>query len=241
MQPAQAEGGGSSSITQEMGSDRCHRARHRRDRRHRPGVRRDDDDGDAAATPPRRSRKHPRPPMRRSRPTPRTTPRPRPPSPLVAVAAARSPSRCRSARPRSRASRSRGANDCDPETGHLAVRDFFAPECYAPFEGDNGGETASGVTADSIKVVYYLGPDDDPIINYITAAIANDDTNADSGTDARRHARDLRAVLRAVRPHRRRRVLRRALGAPTTRWPPAPTPSASPRRSSRSPCSAGRH
>lgn len=71
-------------------------------------------------------------------------------------------------------------DNCDPETGRLAVRDFFAPECYAPFEGDNGGDTAQGVTADSIKVVYYLGPDDDPIINYITAAIANDDTNADS-------------------------------------------------------------
>ncbi len=71
-------------------------------------------------------------------------------------------------------------DNCDPETGRLAVRDFFAPECYAPFEGDNGGETAPGVTADTIKVVYYLGPDDDPIINYITAAIANDDTNADS-------------------------------------------------------------
>ena len=69
---------------------------------------------------------------------------------------------------------------CDPETGRLAVPDFFAPECYAPFEGDNGGATAPGVTADSIKVVYYLGPEDDPIINYITDAIANDDTNADS-------------------------------------------------------------
>ena len=36
-------------------------------------------------------------------------------------------------------------DNCDPETGRLAVRDFFAPECYAPFEGDNGGETAPGV------------------------------------------------------------------------------------------------
>src|ERR671912_335285 len=51
-------------------------------------------------------------------------------------------------------------DNCDPDTGRLMVRDFFAPECYAPFEGDNGGETAQGVTADSIKVVYYLGPDD---------------------------------------------------------------------------------
>ena len=72
------------------------------------------------------------------------------------------------------------------------MRDFFAPECYAPFEGDNGGATAQGVTADSIKVVYYLGPDDDPIINYITAAIANDDTNADSEADADDDARLLR-------------------------------------------------
>jgi hypothetical protein len=69
---------------------------------------------------------------------------------------------------------------CDTETGRLAVRDFFAPDCYAPFDGDNGGATAPGVTEDSIKVVYYLGPDDDAIINYITAAIANDDTNADA-------------------------------------------------------------
>lgn len=71
---------------------------------------------------------------------------------------------------------------CDPETGRIAVRDYFAPECFAPMgpDDDNGGDTSPGVTADSIKVVYYLGPDDDPIINYITAAIANDDTNADS-------------------------------------------------------------
>ena len=35
---------------------------------------------------------------------------------------------------------------------------YFAGECYLPFEGDNGGETATGVTADTIKVVYYLRP-----------------------------------------------------------------------------------
>lgn len=66
---------------------------------------------------------------------------------------------------------------CNTETGYLAVRDFFAPECYAPFEGDNGGATAPGVTADSIKIVLYQGPEEDPIINYITDAIAVEDTN----------------------------------------------------------------
>ena len=65
---------------------------------------------------------------------------------------------------------------CDTERGTIAVPDFFAPECYAPFEGDNGGATAPGVTADSIKVVYYLAQEEDPIINYITDAINSDDT-----------------------------------------------------------------
>ena len=69
---------------------------------------------------------------------------------------------------------------CDTETGNLAVKWFFAPECYAPFEGDNGGETTRGVTADTIKVVQYQGPDDDPIINYLSDAVAVDDTNAES-------------------------------------------------------------
>ncbi len=68
---------------------------------------------------------------------------------------------------------------CDTETGQLAMPWFFAPECFAPFEGDNGGETSAGVTGDTIKVVYYLGPDDDPVLNFINDAIANDDTNAD--------------------------------------------------------------
>lgn len=66
---------------------------------------------------------------------------------------------------------------CDTETGRLAVPDFFAPECYVPFEGDNGGATAPGVTGDEINVVYYEGQEGDPIIAYITDAIAVDDTN----------------------------------------------------------------
>lgn len=66
---------------------------------------------------------------------------------------------------------------CDTSRGVVASVDFFAPECMAPFEGDNGGGTDQGVTADSIKVVVYQSQDTDPIINYITDAIAVDDTN----------------------------------------------------------------
>lgn len=68
---------------------------------------------------------------------------------------------------------------CDEERGTLAVPDFFAPECFAPFEGDNGGATAQGVTADSIKIVWWIPRDADPVLSYITSAILNDDTSAD--------------------------------------------------------------
>ena len=68
---------------------------------------------------------------------------------------------------------------CDTTTGRLAVPDYFAPECYAPWpEGqDNGGATAQGVTADEVTVVYYEGMEGDPIIAYISDAVAVDDTN----------------------------------------------------------------
>lgn len=67
---------------------------------------------------------------------------------------------------------------CDTERGRLAVVDFFAPFCMAPFEGDNGGATSTGVTAETITIVHYQGPDNDPIIGYITDAVKVDDTNA---------------------------------------------------------------
>ncbi|MEE9414182.1 MAG: hypothetical protein V3V01_02785 [Acidimicrobiales bacterium] len=68
---------------------------------------------------------------------------------------------------------------CDPDTGRVKVPDFFAPECYAPFDGDNGGATARGVTEDSIRIVWWVSQDSDPILDFITSAISNDDTNAD--------------------------------------------------------------
>jgi hypothetical protein len=68
---------------------------------------------------------------------------------------------------------------CDTSTGRLAVPDFFAQPCFAPFTGDNGGATAPGVTADEITIVYYEGQQTDPIIAYITDAVQVDDTNGD--------------------------------------------------------------
>ena len=66
---------------------------------------------------------------------------------------------------------------CDEETGRIAVPYYFAAECFANVE-DNGGATDDGVTAEAIKIVVYLAPEQDAVLDFITAAIANDDTNA---------------------------------------------------------------
>ncbi len=68
---------------------------------------------------------------------------------------------------------------CDTTTGKLAVPDFFAQPCFAPFTGDNGGATAPGVTADAINIVYYEGQETDPIVAYITDAVKVADTAGD--------------------------------------------------------------
>ncbi len=67
---------------------------------------------------------------------------------------------------------------CDTTTGRVKVPDFFAGTCFAPFSGDNGGATSTGVTADEITIVNYLGIAGDPIIAYVTDAVKVDDTNA---------------------------------------------------------------
>ena len=68
---------------------------------------------------------------------------------------------------------------CDTETGFTRIPFFFRAACWAPFEGDNGGATATGVTADSIKVVYWIPQESDPVMAWITDVINSDDTNAE--------------------------------------------------------------
>lgn len=65
---------------------------------------------------------------------------------------------------------------CDTDKGVLALPISPPPECFAPFEGDNGGATETGVTADTIRVVVYLPQENDPILSFIYRQIGNDDT-----------------------------------------------------------------
>ncbi|MFN8020249.1 MAG: hypothetical protein U0Q03_01870 [Acidimicrobiales bacterium] len=68
---------------------------------------------------------------------------------------------------------------CDTTKGTYAYPSAYAMPCVAPFSGDNGGATATGVTADTIRVVVYQPQDDDPITGFIAGAVQADDTNAD--------------------------------------------------------------
>jgi hypothetical protein len=54
--------------------------------------------------------------------------------------------------------------DCDPDTGRIRLPTIYAAPCVVPFDGDNGGATSPGVTADSVKIVAYRSdPQIDPV------------------------------------------------------------------------------
>ncbi len=66
------------------------------------------------------------------------------------------------------------SDDCDTTTGLVKIPILNPPPCVAVHEGDNGGATAPGVSATTIKIGYYL-PKPDPIYDAIlTAAGAYD-------------------------------------------------------------------
>lgn len=57
--------------------------------------------------------------------------------------------------------------NCDTKIGKVKIPFTYAAPCVKPFTGNNGGATADGVTADSIKIVAYIG---DPAKNPLQAA-----------------------------------------------------------------------
>lgn len=80
---------------------------------------------------------------------------------------------------------------CDTTTGKLKIPYYFAGQCYAPFNGNNGGSTYQGVTAQAVKVVLYLPEPKDPVLSYIEGAIADTDTNAQTIATAEGYAKFL--------------------------------------------------
>src|SRR5689334_19174326 len=46
-------------------------------------------------------------------------------------------------------------DNCDKNTGLVAIPILTSPPCVPKFSGDNGGATSPGVTGDTIKIGYY--------------------------------------------------------------------------------------
>lgn len=73
---------------------------------------------------------------------------------------------------------------CDVEAGRIMLPTVLAAPCVEPFEGDNGGATSPGVTAEEVKIVYYQA---DPALDPLGAALisgAGADVDPDSANQA---------------------------------------------------------
>ena len=74
---------------------------------------------------------------------------------------------------------------CDTSTGKLAMP-TLAGQCFAPFTGDNGGASSTGVTATTIKVVAYQTNPNDTMAALVSGA-APGTTNANANFETQQH------------------------------------------------------
>jgi Periplasmic binding protein len=65
---------------------------------------------------------------------------------------------------------------CDTDAGMVAIPFFFRAECVATTDEAPAGDTAAGVTSDTITVVAWLPNDADPIFTIVRQALGIDDT-----------------------------------------------------------------
>ncbi len=69
---------------------------------------------------------------------------------------------------------------CDERNGVVAMPMTSPPECFAPYDGPGGGDTAVGVTNDSVRIVIYVPQENDPILTFVYSQIGNEDTPTDT-------------------------------------------------------------
>jgi hypothetical protein len=68
---------------------------------------------------------------------------------------------------------------CDTETGKLKVQSVYASPCVPVFDDDNGGATAPGVTADTVRIVRYV-PEENADLQAILTGVGANDTREES-------------------------------------------------------------
>lgn len=73
---------------------------------------------------------------------------------------------------------------CDTETGFTRLPTTYGTPCVPEFEGDNGGATSNGVTADTITVVRYV-PDQSADLSALLGSFNVDDTPEAQGETLR--------------------------------------------------------
>ena len=154
-------------------------------------------------------------------------PRPRPRRPRRATRSARRsrPGACRSPtsrrRRRARPTSTSGATAATPRPGRVKAPSVYAVPCVPVFtDGDNGGATTSGVTADSIKIVRYVAEQSADLQSLIAGIDATDtpeelDADVPAVLDALDRARGdygRKVEYRRLPGHRRRRRRRRRQG-----------------------------
>jgi len=59
-------------------------------------------------------------------------------------------------------------HNCDTTTGYTAIPTLNPAPCVEEFDGNNGGATSTGVTADTIRIGYYI-PKQDPTLDGVLA------------------------------------------------------------------------
>ncbi len=68
--------------------------------------------------------------------------------------------------------------NCDVITGRVKLPSIYAPPCVPVYDGDNGGATSTGVTADSIKVVFYQPPPGNDIQAALSGLLDDEEVQA---------------------------------------------------------------
>jgi hypothetical protein len=101
---------------------------------------------------------------------------------------------------------------CDTERGTVRIPSVYAAPCVPAFEGDNGGATATGVTADTVRVVFYA-PEESADLASLLGGMGADDS-AEERTETLQQYLDLYASVTEQYGRRIELVPFAATGAP---------------------------
>lgn len=72
-------------------------------------------------------------------------------------------------------------DNCDFTTGRIKYPSIYAPPCVPKYDGNNGGATRDGVTADKITIVNYVAPNNNDLAAALAANLDPPEKTAETG------------------------------------------------------------